>query len=289
MKVWVALIASGALLATGCNQHEEELQKQLAKVQGEKTSLQQSITERDKYFEDVIKAVNDVYADLETARAKEAEVVARSGGTEGPAEITNSSTRQKLVQNINDIGASLKENRKKIGALQSRVRASKRQMDGLNKLIENLKQTLQEREESIAQLQTKVQGLETTVAENVKVIAEKTNIIEEQQKKMSKAFYIVGTRDDLKKKGIITDEGGFLWGLLGSTTVLASGIDLSQFQAIDKNKDETINVNGKIDEIIPHRSEEFFATAQPAENTSELKIVKPDKFWQDNYLVIVLD
>ena len=33
----------------------------------------------------------------------------------------------------------------------------------------------------------------------------------------------------------------------------------------------------------------LIAMAEPAENASELKIVQPDKFWQDNYLVIVLD
>jgi predicted nucleic acid-binding Zn-ribbon protein len=289
MKELLALVTVGSLLVTGCNQHEEELQKQLAKVQGDKTALQQSIAERDKYFEDFIKAVNDVYADLETARVKEAELVTKSGGPEGPPEITNASTREKLLQNINDIGTSLKENRKKIGALQSRVKSFKGQIDGLNKLIDNLKLTLQEREESIAQLQGRVQGLETTVAENTKVIAEKTNIIEEQQKQMTKAFYIIGTRDDLKKRGIITDEGGFLWGLLGSTTVMASGINPSEFTTIDRTKDETINVNGKIDEILPHRNTDFFAMAEPMENASQLKIVRPDKFWQDNYLVIVLD
>jgi hypothetical protein len=92
-----------------------------------------------------------------------------------------------------------------------------------------------------------------------------------------------------KNKGIITDEGGFLWGLLGSTTIASSGIDPSYFTALDKTKDQKIQVQGKIDEVLPRRNPSFFAMAQPKENDnhSELTIVSPEKFWQDNYVVIV--
>ena len=60
-----------------------------------------------------------------------------------------------------------------------------------------------------------------------------------------------GTKEELKKKGIITDEGGFLWGLLGSTTIMSSGVDQSVFTPLDKNIDQTLHVPGTIDEILP--------------------------------------
>jgi predicted nucleic acid-binding Zn-ribbon protein len=291
MKTWLALTAICAVLITGCSnkEKEEQLQQQLTKAQSEQAALQQSITERDKYFEDVVRAVNDVYADLESARAKEAQLVERTGGTEGPAQITNADTRQKLLKSIEEIGSGLKENRKKITDLQSRMKKFRGEIAGLNTLIDNLKNSLQEREQSIAKLETRVQGLEATVAEKAKVIEEKEGVIGDQQKKMNTGFYVAGTRKELKEKGIISDEGGFLWGLLGSTTVMASGVDRSLFTAIDKTKDQLITVAGKIKEILPRRSEDLFTMAQPAANKSDLTIVHPEKFWQDNYLVIVLD
>ncbi len=287
MKTRLALVALVTVLVIGCNTKEEELQQQLSKAQGEQAALHQSIAERDKSIEEVMKAINEVYTDLEKARSKESKLVERAGTNEVASPAT---TKQALIQNIAEIGSALKENRKKISSLQARVKSLKGELAGLNTLITNLKQSLQEREQSIALLEAKVQGLETTVAEKTRVITEKERVIEEQQMAMKKAFYVIGTRQELKEKGIITDEGGFLWGLLGSTTIMASGVDQSVFTPIDRTLGETIQVNGTIDEILPRRSEEFFAaTTQPEGDHSSLKIVRPEKFWQDNYLVIVVD
>lgn len=289
MKTLLALVALVTVLVIGCSNKEEELQQQLTKAKGEQATLQQNIAERDKSIEEVMKAINEVYADLEKARSKEGKLMERASNSEVPTQITNATTRQVLLGNITEIGTALKENRKKIAALQAKVKSLGGQLAGLNTLIANLNHSLQEREQSIALLEAKVQGLETTVADKTKAIAEKEGVIEEQRLMMKKAFYVVGTRKELKEKGIITDEGGFLWGLLGSTTVMASGVDQSLFTAIDKSNDQMIQIQGKIDEILPHRNEEFFATAEPSENSSALKIVQPEKFWQDNYLVIVVD
>ena len=289
MKTILALVALFTVLMIGCNNKEDQLREQLSDTQNEAASLQQGVAERDKYFEDVMRSVNEVYMDLEKARIKEGQLAQRADGGEGPAQFTNAETRQKLLHNISDIGSALKENRKKIADLQVRVRSFNGKMAGLSTLIGSLKKSLQEREQSIAQLEGRVQGLEVTVAEKTKVIAEKESVIDEQQRKMNTVFYVVGTRGELKKKGIITDEGGFLWGLIGSTTVMASGVDQSDFTPIDRTKDQIIHVQGKIEEIFPRRNPEFFATAEQDENNSDLAIVSPDRFWQDDYLVIVVD
>lgn len=290
MKTRVVLIALVTVAVMGCSnkQKEEDLQKQLSEAQTQQNTMEQSIQERDKYMEDVIHSVNDVYADLEQARAKEAKL-AKGTASEGPIQFSNAQSRSRLLQNINEIGTGLKENRKKIADLQVRMKSYRGEISGLNNLVENLKVSIQDREQSIAQLESRVQGLETAVAEKTRVITEKEGTIGEQQKQINTAFYIVGTRDELKKKGIITDEGGFLWGLLGSTTVLASAIDQSSFIPIDKTTDQTIRVQGKVDEILPHRNEGLFAMGQPGKDETEIAIVSPERFWQDRYLVIVVE
>jgi hypothetical protein len=278
-----------SILIAGCNTMEEKLHQQLAQSERDRDSTRQIVSERDKYLEEVVRAVNVVYADLEEARAKEGRLLNRAGGAEKLAMNTSVDTREKLLQDIGEIGSALKENRKRISDLEARSRAYRYRIAGLDTLIGNLKRTLAEREQSIAQLEGKVQGLEATVAENTRTISAKELIIEDQHKRMSTAYYVVGTRDELKQKGIITEEGGFLWGLLGSTTVLASGIDATEFTPIDKNTDQTIHVAGNVDEILPHRQEGFFAMAKPDDKNTDLTIVNPNRFWQDRYLVIVLD
>jgi len=128
-----------------------------------------------------------------------------------------------------------------------------------------------------------------TVAEKTAQIAEKETQLSEQKRKMNTVFYIAGTRTELQEKGIIDEEGGFLWGLLGSTTVMSPAASASEFTALDKTKDNTIHVNGEIDEILPRRQTDLFAMTTAEEAGSDLKILEPDKFWREQYLVVVLD
>jgi len=286
MKRTAAVAALCTVLLLGCNTKEEELQKKLDQTQTERSTLQQNIAERDKYIEEVMQSVNEVYTDLEQARAKEGKLLKGAASNEGSGQPAVVDTKQKVLHDISDIGLVLKENRKKIADIQHRLRLEHNKIAALDTLISNLKVSLQEREQSIAQLQAQVQGLENTVAEKTRAIEQKDNVIDQQQRSMNTGYYVVGTKDELKKKGIITDEGGFLWGLLGSTTVMTSDFDKSNFTPIDKTKGDPIHVDGKIEEILPRRNQEFFATD---EQGSSLKIVSPDRFWQNNYLVIVVD
>jgi hypothetical protein len=286
----VAALTIVALVLTGCDNRTADLEKELVKVQTQSSTLQQDITARDQYIDEVMQAVNQVYKDLELAKSKQAKLVEKAQGAEGQSVFTSAEVRQSVLDQIGAIGTNLKDNRKKLSSLQKRLRASEVKYASLDEMVQNLKSTLEQREQSIAVLEAQVQGLETTVAEKTRLVQEKETIIEEQKNRMNTAYYVVGTRSELKEKGIIVNEGGFLWGLLGSTTVLASGVDQSQFTPFDWTKGESIHINGSIDEMVPKRSEEFFALAEAEEgDRADLTINRPDKFWQDRYLVIVVD
>ncbi len=287
MKTMIGVVALFVIFISGCSNRdrEQQLQQQLSQIQSTDSTLQQGITDRDKYMEQVIAAVNESYANLEKARVMEGGVAKRSGGVEGSAAMTNVVTKENMLSNLREISNKLKENRRRIGALQSQNKSFARKVDGLDSLIETLKTSIAEREQSIAQLQAQVQGLQDNVAENTRTISRKDSVIDDQKKTINTAFYVIGTKDDLEKRGIITDQGGFLWGLLGSTTVLTDSIDESEFQPIDRTTNQSIRVNGKIDEILPNRNATSFSTDQTG---TALTILSPDKFWRQKYLVIVV-
>ena len=289
MKTTIAIVALCSLLVVGCSDKakEEALQQQLSQVQSDRESVQKLLTERDAYLEGVMKEINDIYTDLEKSRVKEGTLTRRAQGVE--AKQVNLDSRKQLLDNIQDVGAALKDSRTRISNLQARVRSLGVKIAGLDTLIVNLRNTISEREQAIAQLQGKVQCLELTVAEKIATIAEKDNKLTEQTQMLNKVFYIVGTRDELEAKGVIDEEGGFLWGLLGSTTVMAPTADPTVFTPLDRTKDQTIHVAGTVDEILPRRNAELFATTAPDESGSDLQILEPNKFWRDQYLVVVLN
>ena len=279
-----------SLVAGGCadREKERELQTQLEKNSADRASLQSALTDREQFVEEILKSVNEIYTDLEKARVKEGTL--KPGGIQADEApwVSTPDSRSRILKNIGEIGTALADNRKRIGDLQVRVKKYRGEVANLTTLIEKLKTSLQEREESIAQLKANVEGLEKTVAQQVQLVREKELTIEQQKRDMGTVYYIAGTRDELEKKGIITEEGGFLWGLLGSATTIASGVDDAEFIPIDRNAMQTISVNGTIDEILPHRKPDYYAMAE-TEGSTRLNILEPRKFWQGNHLVVVLD
>ncbi len=289
-KVVLACVLAGTVLI-GCadREKEEALQKQLTQAETDRQSYQTLLNERDKYVEGVMKEINDIYSDLESTRIKEGRLKAQPAGAEGKTTAVDLDTRKQLLANIASIGDALKESRKRVNDLRARLKTSQGEIAGLTKLVENLQTTILEREQSIAQLQAQVVGLEETVQSKTMQLAEKDQLLDAQRRKMNAAYYVAAPREELEEKGIITEEGGFLWGLLGSTTVVASGWDLSALSPLDRTREQTIHIPGKISQILPLRNANLFAAVEVGENETELTILEPEKFWKDNYLVVVLD
>ena len=290
-RLLVVVACMGALMA--CNGREKELENALAqekvRLSNSTDSLNQVIAQRDRYFDDVVRAINDVYNNLEDVRQKEKVISQQAGEAEGKFSVTNDQARASLLKEIANIGTTLSDSRKKIARLQSKVKSLNKQFASLNETINNLKQMLEEREKTIAMLGTRVNGLENTVAEKVRLIAQRDSIIGSQESSLNTVFYVMGTREELEQKGIIKDEGGFPWGLFGSTTVLGSGLNQRYFEALDKTRESVIKVGGTIDEIVPKRDEMYYAMNQVDDASSDLKIVDPGKFWQQRYLVIITE
>jgi predicted nucleic acid-binding Zn-ribbon protein len=287
MKTIGALLVALVPLFTGCDNRSDQLEK-------EKAQLQEVIKSRDEFIQTVLQSINEVHNKLETARARENTIVRQTGALEEGKAVVNDVNRVNIMHQIEDIDATLSENRKELADLETKLKSSKIQYASLNKMVDDLRESLDEREQSITQLSERVKSLENDVAEKTRLVAEKEAVIDQrdstirdQQDMLNTAYYVVGDKDDLENKGIIKDEGGFLWGLVGSTTVLARGFDNGYFKTIDKSREMTIEVNGKIDKIVPERDQSFYVEEQKSDGLSTLKIVKPERFWQQDLLVVV--
>jgi len=291
------IIAAVLLVATiGCNNKSEQLEKLNTELQAKNSELANDLSARDEYIDTVTQTINDIYSNLESVRSREGVVLKESNEIESKKKLTSRDIREKLLVEVSLIDSSLKVNRKRITDLQSKLNSAKKQYTGLKNMVAALKQTIEEREATIAQLEQKITALETEVSTKTQmlvqsdsVIQQQHGIIDAQHSEINRAYYIVGTRRELESKGVIAKQGGWLWGLLGSTTVLSSGIDSKYFYPIDKFQNTTIDISGKIDEIIPKRDETFYSVGEVSKNEMKLIISQPQSFWQDKYLVIITD
>lgn len=274
------------LMWAGCN-NKGELEQQYADLQNKNSQLTQDLATRDQYVDSVTQAITDVYTSLETVRSREGMVIKETSEMESKKNLTSQEVREKLLQQVSLIDSSLRENRQRITDLQSKLHSTKLQYTGLKNMVASLKQSIDEREATINQLEQKIQGLIAEISTKSQMIGQRDSVIELQHSEINRAYYIVGKRRELEDKGIISKQGGFLWGLLGSTTVLTSGLDANTFNAIDKFRNSTIDVDGTIDEIIPKRNETLYTSSEVSKNQTKLSIAEPQHFWQDKYLVII--
>ena len=293
MKVLLFSTLVTILVLGGCNTRTNELEQQNAQLQARSDSLAQDLSTRDAYIENVTTSINTVYDNLEAARSKEKLLLKETNEMETRKKLSREEIRVKLSDRIATIDSALRQNRITISDLQKKVASYRSRYAGLKSMVESLKKSLGEREQEIAELQQRVQGLEGQVAEGKRMLADRESVITQQHgvidnqtRKINTGYYIIGKRDELEKKGILAKDGGFLWGLLGSTTVLASGFSENDFTPIDKTQERTIEVKGKIGDIVPKRSQAFYSTMVDGDQ-SKLTIAQPDNFWQEKYLVII--
>ncbi len=280
------LIAGAVLILAGCNGREAELESEMVLMQSRMDSLHSVIASKDSYFDEIVTSINRVYANLEEVRVSEEQIKMQAGEEEGGYSVTSSESRVNLLNQVDKIGSSLEESRKQIARLESRIGLLNREQKGLNEMVAALKQQLAEREQTIAVLETNLRSLEGEIVEKSRLIVQRDSVIQSKETELNTVYYIAGTRSELEELGIIDEEGGFLWGLLGSTPVLSSGMDETLFNRFDISADRFIAIDGEIEELVPKRNEEYYMSTS-AEEHSTLQILDTDKFWQERFLVII--
>ena len=285
------------MISAGCeNATKKELEKDYADMVTETALLRKDIDSRDKYIDQIMGSVNQIYLDLERAKSKESVLLMNARDAEGKSKITSEEVRKAVLDQLYVVSTSLKDNGKKIADLQQRLTASTVKYASLEELVGNLKESVYQREQSLAALEGQIQNLKGAIAEKTREIGEKDGVIEAkeatiegQKSSLNTVYYVVGKRTELEKRGIISREGGFLWGLLGSTTVLSADADSSNFKSIDMTSSPEIHVEGNVAEILPRRNQGSFQLSHIGDNDEYVMITHPQTFWRDKYLVIVLD
>jgi hypothetical protein len=110
-------------------------------------------------------------------------------------------------------------------------------------------------------------------------------------------FYIVGTRDELKKKGILTEQGGgrvlFILWRTGKTLQPARNLDPSLFTAIDTRQVTQIPLPSASAEYRVASLQDLSYVAEERTNSKysgvpSLTITSPVDFWRTSKFLIII-
>ncbi|MGM9710329.1 MAG: hypothetical protein ACI3ZB_12120 [Prevotella sp.] len=281
MKKLIFLVMAGALILTGC---DDKKSTQSLESLAQADSLRKIIEQRDNEINDMMGTLNEIQEGLrEITEAENRVSIAKDG--EG------SNKAQQIKENVSFISNRMKQNRELIKKLQSQLRESSYKGDELKKTVENLIRQLDEKDQQLQQLRAEldakdihiteldetVNNLNTSVSNLKSESASKSQTISDQDKQLNTAWFVFGTKKELKNQHILEDG-----------KVLQSNFNKSYFTKIDIRVDKEIKLYSKSAKILTTHPSSSYTLAQDAKKQYVLRITNPQLFWSTSKYLVVL-
>lgn len=280
-KLFYLAIASTMLLAYGCK--EEKKVPEVANIQ-QTDSLQKVIVQKDNEINDMMETFNQIEQGFREINEAENRVSIIKDG-EG------ASRRQKLVENVQFISNTMKQNRKLIEKLRQQLRESSIKGDQLKKSIDNLVAQLEEKDRELQQLRVELNAKDIHISEldqtitklndNVSTLqtesSKKTETINAQDKQLNTAWFVFGTKRELKEQRIID-----------GSRVLESNFNKSYFTKIDIRVDKEIKLYSKYAKLLTMHPSDSYTLQKNSSNQYVLRITNPQLFWSTSKYLVVL-
>ncbi len=203
--------------------------------------------------------------------------------------------RRRITDRMAALQETMASNKEKIRQLNGRINALNSQNADLQAYITRLEERSAAQEAQIAELLTElenskvvIKGLNRNVDDLTASNQEKDQYIARQIADANRAWFIVGTYDELKEAGIVAKSGGFIG--IGRKQGTVANMNTDKFTEIDRTKVTTITLNLKKPMLVtqhPEDSYEFVLDEENKKVTAYLHILDPVKFWQyTDYLVV---
>jgi hypothetical protein len=295
------LVLASAVAFTAC---DNGVKQQLATVAKTDSLRVDSLsTVRKELLEEVMTStqfVNQINTELAKARSLAAKPAPQLESTAEMSQVNDQ--RKAIVARITHLVARL-------DSVQTRLASARKRVNEMSQKDSTLVAQIAEYEKSIADLQATAQRERTqfqaTIDSQTVRIASlskavdtlnvvRTALVDTVHTLVSEkntAYYIVGTKDELIKKGILAQEGGKRFLLVGSRPVApARELDPSAFTKIDRLADRTIT--------LPEGEYKIFSRQNPAyvtpkgekdgKITGGLTIDQPEQFWANSRFLIIV-
>ena len=276
------MLAVGVLILAGCK-HKSTEAKDVAFMM-QRDSLNRIIAQKDNEINDMVATLNDIEEGFRAINEAERRVtVAR----EGKSVIST----ERIRENMQFIAETMKQNRELINKLRNQLRQSSVKGDQLRRTLDNLTLQMEEKNSQIQQLRAsleakdveigelteQVQDLTTSVTHLEEETAQKTQTISSQEKQLNTAWFVYGTKSELKKQHII--ENG---------KVLQSNFNRDYFTKIDIRVDNEIRLYSRSAKLLTAHPSSSYTLMQDANKQYILRITNPQLFWATSKYLVVL-
>lgn len=211
--------------------------------------------------------------------------------------------QEAVTERVRALVARLDSSESRIASLRSRVASLSKKDDQLTQQVAVYENTIADLRDAAERQRAELQGIIDQQGTKIVALSSKIDTVTRERAALSDtvgqltvekntAYYVIGTRDELVKKGVLVEEGHkSVLGIFGSRPVApARTLDPMQFVKIDRLKDRTITLPDGEFSIVSRQS---LGYATPGETKDDriagsLKVDRPDKFWEPSrFLVLV--
>ena len=261
--------------------YNRERNKHLALIESQRQSFAELLTARDSTINEWVVTFDQIEKDLATIVQKENLITVQSTDAE-----LSQDKKQQILEEIKNINTLLDLNKKKIASLNAELKKSGGSIKGLQEKIAELEVTVKQREKEIMELKMaltdknfEIEQLNTRMTDLQITVAQRDEEIHNKTYEMNKAFLAYGTYKNLREKGLVAKEGGFLG--LGKKESLIEDFPDSLFNQIDITEMRTIPVNSKNAKLITEHPTNSYELVHEDENKiAFIEIKDPDLFWK---------
>lgn len=288
MKKTIFTLFLISILAS-CGDSSSDFSAQLEELKQENAELKietEQLAEKEILLSEYSLFIMDIQNNLNSIRDKE-NTVLMPGNNEGVKQSAES-----IKADLQQLGALLADNKKKISSMNAKLKNSKGQLTELENVVRSLTKQAEEREVKILGMKGELSDMGVAFDElmaayenNLAVIADKNETIEEQDIALHTAYYAFGTKSELKENNVISSEGGVIG--LGKTKKLKDDFNRKYFTEINtKETNEIVLGVKKADIITTHPAGSYELIGE--DSVEKIKILNSDKFWSvSKYLVVV--
>lgn len=200
--------------------------------------------------------------------------------------------RASLLDKVQQVTKLLRQSRAHVQELASHNQSLQGQVSQYEQTIASLQAMVDRQKQDIAVLTGRVDSLTTANTQLAAGKAAVTDTMQTLRRENNTVYYVIGSKDELEKRGIVVEEGSKFLFFGHKALVPARTLDPSAFTAIDKFATTTLTIPN------PDRGYRIVSRQDPSlieqpttlagKPGPELRISNPEQFWSaSRYLIIV--
>ena len=269
------LVATAMITACESGPSPEELA-----MKAENARLMNDLQGRDSLIGDMTRSFDEIEKNIQMMDDRE-QLIA----TNTSEQQLSLDKKEKIVRDLQLMNGLMKESRDRIKQLTARLDRSKIDAKGLRAKLKELDQQLAERDSTITHMKDgllardfRIDQINSNLDSITMVVARREAVIDQQTAELNKAFYVMGTEDELEAKGVITKEGGFIG--IGKHTELSGEASSATFTQADVRELHRIPVRAKKAELMSEHPTSSYEMVMENDMIAYLEIKDADAFWK---------